>query len=103
LTATLTCPNVSLTPGSMVAAISSRVEIELKEEKMYAHLDEKKERDAGVWVLDTRVTNHMFGCQVTFTKLDTVVLGTMHFGDDSVVRIKGRGTILFICKNNEFW
>jgi hypothetical protein len=87
----------------MVAAISSRVEIELKEEEMYAHLDEKKERDAGAWVLDTGVTNHMFGCQVTFTKLDTVVLDTMHFGDDSVVRIKGRGTILFICKNNEFW
>jgi hypothetical protein len=30
-----------------------------------------------------------------------VVLGTVCFGDDSVARIKGRNTIMFVCKNDE--
>jgi hypothetical protein len=57
--ATLTCPKVSLTSGSVVDASSFGVEIELKEEKMYAHLNEQKECDAGTRVLDTGATNHM--------------------------------------------
>jgi hypothetical protein len=42
-------------------AISSGAEIELKDEKVYAHIDEEKERDARTWVLDTGVTNRMSG------------------------------------------
>jgi hypothetical protein len=34
-------------------------------------------------------------------KLDTAVLHTMRFGDNSVARIKGRGTVVFMCKNGE--
>jgi hypothetical protein len=41
--------------------ISSSAEVEIHEEKVFAHLDEEKERDAGTWVLDTGTTNHMFG------------------------------------------
>jgi hypothetical protein len=70
-------------PGSVVEAISFVVEIELKEE-VYDHLDEEKERDADTWALDTGVTNHMFGCRVASTKLSKAVLGTVHFGNDSV-------------------
>jgi hypothetical protein len=43
--ATLTHSKATLTPGSVVEAISSRGggrEIELKEEKVYTHLDEEK-------------------------------------------------------------
>jgi hypothetical protein len=69
---------------------------------VFAHLDEEKERDAGTWVLDTRATNHISGCQAAFMKIDTVVLGTMHFGDDSVAQIEGRGTVVFICKNDKY-
>jgi hypothetical protein len=58
---TVACPKASSTPGSTVEASSSRVEIELKEEKVYAHLDKEKERDAGTWVLDIGATNHMSG------------------------------------------
>jgi uncharacterized protein YheU (UPF0270 family) len=99
--ATLTRPEASLTSGSMVEAISSRAEIKLKEETVYTHRDEEKERDAGTWVLDTGVTNHMSGCQSAFTKLDTVVLDIVRFGDDSVVWIEDHETIMFVCKNGE--
>jgi hypothetical protein len=68
---------------------------------VFAHLDKEKECDAGAWVLDTGATNHMSGCRTAFTKIDTTVLGTVHFGDDSVVQIEGRGTVMFTCKNGE--
>jgi hypothetical protein len=68
---------------------------------VFAHLDEEKECDAGTWVLDTGVMNHISGCQVTFTKINMAVLGTVHFGDFSVARIEGRGTIVFMCKNGQ--
>jgi hypothetical protein len=44
---TLMCPEVSSMSGSAVEVISSEAEIKLNEEKVYAHLDEEKERDAG--------------------------------------------------------
>jgi hypothetical protein len=34
-------------------------------------------------------------------KIDTTVLGTVRFSDDSVARIEGRGTVVFVCKNGE--
>jgi hypothetical protein len=81
--------------------ISSSAEVEIHEEKVFDHLDEEKERDAGTWVLDTGVTNHMSGCRVAFTKIDTAVLDIVRFGDDSVARSEGRGTVMFMCKNDE--
>jgi hypothetical protein len=81
--------------------ISSSAEGEIHEEKVFAHLDEEKESDAGTWVLDTGAINHMSGCRAVFMKIDTTVLGTVYFGDDSVARIEGRGTIVFVCKNGE--
>jgi hypothetical protein len=81
--------------------ISSSAKVEIHEEKVFTHLDEEKERDAGTWVLDTGVTNHMFGCWAAFTKIDTMVLSTVHFSDDSVAWIDGRGTVAFMCRNSE--
>lgn len=54
-----------------------------------------------MWVLDTRATNDMFRSRDAFSKLDTTVLGTVHFSDDLVVWIKGCGMIAFGCKNGE--
>jgi hypothetical protein len=88
--ATLICPEV----------ISSSAEVEIHEEKVFAHLDEE-ERDVGTWVLDTGATNHMSGCRAAFMKIDTAVLGTVRFGDDSVARMEGRRTVVFVCKNSE--
>jgi hypothetical protein len=68
---------------------------------VYSHLDEEKVCNVGAWVLDIRVTNRMSRCRVTFMKLDTVVLSTVHFGDDSVAQINGHGTVMFVCKNGK--
>jgi hypothetical protein len=70
--------------GSVTEVISSSAEVEIHEEKVFAHLDEEKERDAETWILETGVTNHMSGYRAVFTKIDTAVLGTVCFGDDSV-------------------
>jgi hypothetical protein len=64
--------------------ISSSAEVEIHTEKVFAHLDAEKERNTGTWVLDTGATNHMSGCQAAFMKINTAVLGTVHFGDNSV-------------------
>jgi hypothetical protein len=76
-------------------------EVEIHEEKVFAHHDLEKERDAGTWVRDTEATNHMSRCRAAFTKIDTVVLGTVRFGDDSVAQIEDRGTVVFVCKNGK--
>jgi hypothetical protein len=77
------------------------VEVEIHDEKVFAYLDEEKERDAGTWVLYTGAMNHTSRCQAAFTKIDTMVLGTVRFGDDSVAQIEGRETVVFVCKNGE--
>jgi hypothetical protein len=43
----------------------------------------------------------MTGCHSCFSDLDTDVMGTVRFGDGSVVAIKGRGTMLFAYKNDK--
>lgn len=43
-----------------------------------------------LWYLDTGASNHMTGCVEVFTDLDTSVMGTVKFGDGSVVEIHGR-------------
>ncbi|WVZ61106.1 hypothetical protein U9M48_011028 [Paspalum notatum var. saurae] len=43
----------------------------------------------------------MTGSRAAFADLDTAVCGSVRFGDDSVVEIEGRGTVLFSCKNGE--
>ncbi|XP_062232774.1 uncharacterized protein LOC133930085 [Phragmites australis] len=76
-------------------------QIEIREEKVFAQLGEEEEREAETWVLDSGATNHMSGSRAAFSKLDPEVRGTVRFGDDSMARIEGRGTIVFECKNGE--
>ncbi|CAO2173598.1 unnamed protein product [Urochloa humidicola] len=75
--------------------------IHLVEERVYAQLDGEGGADAGLWYLDTGATNHMTGAHDVFTELDTSVQGTVRFEDGSVVRIEGRGSILFEAKSGE--
>jgi hypothetical protein len=81
--------------------ISSSAEVDIHEEKVFTHLDEENECDDGTWFLDTGATNHMSRCRAAFTKIDMAVLGTVCFNDNSVARIEGRRTIVFMCKNGE--
>jgi hypothetical protein len=92
-----------LTSATLICSevISSSAEVEIHEEKVFTHLDEETVHDTKTWVLDTRATNHMSGCRAAFMKIDTTMLGTVHFGDDSVERIEGRGTVVFVCKNGD--
>ena len=64
----------------------TKTEIHLREEKVFAHLGEREVRNEETWVLDTGATNHMTGSRAVFTELDTTVVGTVRFGDDSVAR-----------------
>jgi hypothetical protein len=43
----------------------------------------------------------MSRCREAFAELDTDVCGIVRFGDNSVARIEGCGTVLFICKKSE--
>ncbi|WVZ66256.1 hypothetical protein U9M48_015503 [Paspalum notatum var. saurae] len=75
--------------------------IQLEEKEVFIQLDDEGVRETKQWVLDTGATNHMSGSRVAFAELDTDVCGTVRFGDNSVTRVEGCGTVLFICKNGE--
>jgi transposase InsO family protein len=75
--------------------------VELVEAKVYVVLGDGAERDSKRWIFDTGASNHMTGIKEVFTDLDLSVIGTVRFGDGSIVRIEGCGTILFACKNGE--
>ena len=83
------------------ADVTTPRQLELVEAKVCAAFDAAEDRDPKRWVLDTGATNHMTGSRAAFSDLDTGIVGTVRFGDDSVVKIAGRGTILFACKNGE--
>jgi hypothetical protein len=44
------------------------------------------------WIFNTGASNHMTGARDAFSNLDAGVVGTVRFGDGSIVQIKGCGT-----------
>nr|GEY67820.1 zinc finger, CCHC-type [Tanacetum cinerariifolium] len=57
--------------------------------------------DASMWYLDNGASNHMTGIKSHFRDIDESVTGRIRCGDRSYVQIKGKGSILLGCKNNE--
>lgn len=57
--------------------------------------------DSNVWYLDNRAINHMTGRRSKITKLDEGVIGQVQFGDGSSVKIEGKGSVAFECKNGD--
>jgi hypothetical protein len=51
----------------------------------------------GVWYLESGAGSHMMGCCDMFSTLDETMHGTVRFGDGSIIRIQGRGTVVFEC------
>jgi hypothetical protein len=69
------------------------------EHKVVVDLDDDGERGEMQWYLDTGASNHMTGNASIFSELNPGVLGSVRFGDGSLVEIAGRGTVLFASKD----
>lgn len=63
-------------------------------------IDDDGDRLEG-WYLGTGATNHMTGRCDVFAELDRAVVGTVKFGDGSLVDIRGCGTVIFTGENGE--
>lgn len=57
--------------------------------------------DASIWYLDNGASNHMTGIKSHFKDVDESITRRVRFGDGSYVEIKGRGSILLGCRNQE--
>jgi hypothetical protein len=73
--------------------------VHVEEQKVFADLGLAQEGNHVRWVLETGATNHMTGLRDIFTELDIQIRGTVKFGDGSVPKIEGRGSIVLACKN----
>lgn len=60
-----------------------------------------KETEEHTWYLDNGASNHMTGRRDEFEKLDRTARGEVKFGDESVVKLEGKGSIRIACKNGE--
>jgi len=89
-----------------VCAINTEAEnrggrVELDEPRSRVNLGRAEEEAEEMWYLDTGASNHMTGNRAAFSELDTGVVGTVKFGDNSGVDIRGRGTVVLQCKAGE--
>ncbi|KAJ9551622.1 hypothetical protein OSB04_015667 [Centaurea solstitialis] len=67
----------------------------LNEEKVIPNRYETGKDENNIWYLDNGASNHMTGNLSFFTELNRRIGGRVKFGDDSVVEIHGKGSILF--------
>ena len=61
----------------------------------------EKSGASSLWYLDNGASNHMTGDKEKFVELDQGITGLVKFGDGSTVKIEGKGSIIFRCKNGE--
>ena len=73
----------------------------LNEEKVQpSKFKNHTDRD-NIWYLDNGASNRMCGNRRYFCKLDEKITGKVRFVDDSRIDIKGKGSIMFICKDGK--
>ena len=58
-----------------------------------------KEVEENTWYLDNGASNHITGHREKFESLDRTIKGEVKFGDGSLVKIEGKGSIRTACKN----
>ena len=77
----------------------------LNEDKVWPELHQAKYGSSPVvtWYLDNGARNHMTGDKEKFQELDEAIIGKVKFSDGRSVEIKGKGSILFKCKNGDQW
>ena len=96
-----TTPTEARASSSNTAVVTSSLLMAMVEEvtDLLLHGSENASSDPTLWYLDTRVTNHMFGCRNFFSELDESTSGFVKFGDNSRIRIEGKGGIEINHKN----
>lgn len=92
---------LSLTGEATFGQTPGVYEVHMTKKKVVLDHDDVGEEDTAEWFLDTGATNHMIGACSAFADLDAGVVGTVKFGDGSVVEIQGRGAVVFKCKNGD--
>jgi hypothetical protein len=92
----------------LMAQLSSIVEPEqvggrvfLNEERARVRLGDELEPSDVAWYLDTGASNHMTGNRSVFADLDENITGSVRFGDNSTVDIRGRGTVVISVRGDE--
>lgn len=61
--------------------------------------NQEKIRESNTWYLYNGARNHMTGDKSKFNVLNEEISGNVRFGDRSTIRIEGKGSIKFSCKN----
>ena len=62
---------------------------------------EKNRSESNVWYLDNGASNHMTGYKSKFTELNEGIIGLVKIGDGLMLKIEGKGSIIFRCKKGE--
>jgi hypothetical protein len=73
--------------------------IHIDEQKVFTDLGSTERNHHDWWVLDTGATNHMNKSREIFVELNSQIIDTVKFGDGSITKIEGRGSIVLTCKS----
>ncbi|WVZ94309.1 hypothetical protein U9M48_040215 [Paspalum notatum var. saurae] len=93
-------PTLLMVQACMLSRGAKGAPVWLEEPRAHVNLGrEDGEEEVERWYLDSGARNHMTGSRVAFSELDSSITGTVKFGDNSVVKIAGQGTILFSCSD----
>ena len=79
--------------NTVVATSSLLMPVVEEVSDLLLHGSEGASSDPTLWYLDTRATNHMIGRREFFHNLDESTTGSVKFGDNSRIQIRGKGAI----------
>ncbi|KAD0657028.1 hypothetical protein E3N88_43918 [Mikania micrantha] len=80
---------------------TTQEQVMLNEENVFPSTYANDGGECETWYLDNGASNHMIGEKSYFSELNEKLVGNVKFGDGSDVEIKGKGSIMFQCKNGE--